>query len=46
MAVPECEVYMPRIKTTKMAKVALFFLQVYLLFLIVLIMVKFIKSML
>jgi hypothetical protein len=35
---------MPRIKTTRMAKAALFFLQFYLLFLIVLIMVKFVKS--
>ena len=35
---------MPRIKTTRMARVALFFLQVYLLFLIVLILVKFVKS--
>jgi len=37
---------MPRIKLTRSAKVALFFLRFYLLFLIVLILVKFIKTML
>jgi hypothetical protein len=35
---------MPRIKTTRMAKVALYFLQVYLFFLLSLIMYKFIKT--
>jgi hypothetical protein len=35
---------MPRIKITRTAKVALFCLRFYLLFLVVLIMVKFIKS--
>jgi len=37
---------MPRIKLTRSAKVALLFLRFYLLFLIVLILVKFIKTML
>jgi len=37
---------MPRIKTTRTVKAALFFLQIYLLFLIVLILVKFVKSVL
>jgi hypothetical protein len=35
---------MPRIKTTLMAKIALYFLQFYLFFLLTLIMVKFIKT--
>jgi hypothetical protein len=35
---------MPRIKITPMAKIALYFLRFYLLFLVTLIMVKFIKS--
>ncbi len=35
---------MPRIKITPMAKVALYFLRFYLLFLVTLIMVKFIRS--
>ncbi len=35
---------MPRIKLTPMAKVALYFLRFYLLFLITLILVKFIKT--
>ncbi len=35
---------MPRIKITPMAKVALYFLRFYLLFLVILIMVKFVKS--
>jgi hypothetical protein len=35
---------MPRIKITPMAKVALYFLRFYLIFLITLIMVKFIKD--
>jgi hypothetical protein len=35
---------MPRIKTTRMAKAALFFLQIYLLFLIVLIGIKFLRT--
>ncbi len=34
---------MPRIKITPMAKIALYFLRFYLLFLVVLILVKFIK---
>jgi hypothetical protein len=35
---------MPRIKTTPMAKIALYFLQFYLFFLLSLIMYKFIKT--
>jgi hypothetical protein len=35
---------MPRIKITPMARVALYFLRFYLLFLVTLIMVKFIRS--
>ena len=35
---------MPRIKITRMAKVALFFSWFYLLFLVILIMVKFIRT--
>ncbi len=35
---------MPRIKITPMAKVALYFIRFYLLFLVILIMVKFIKT--
>jgi len=35
---------MPRIKLTPVAKVALYFLRFYLLFLIVLILVKFIRT--
>jgi hypothetical protein len=35
---------MPKIKITPMAKVALYFLRFYLLFLVILIMVKFIKA--
>ena len=35
---------MPRIKITPMAKVALYFLRFYLLFLVTLIMVKFIRN--
>jgi hypothetical protein len=35
---------MPRIKITPMAKVALFFLRFYLVFLITLIMIKFIRN--
>ena len=34
---------MPRIKITKTARIALFFLRFYLLFLMVLILIKFIK---
>ena len=37
---------MPRIKITPMAKVALYFLRFYLLFLMILILVKFIKGIL
>jgi hypothetical protein len=35
---------MPRLKITPMAKVALYFLRFYLLFLVVLIMVKFVRT--
>ena len=35
---------MPRIKITPMAKIALYFLRFYLIFLITLIMIKFIKD--
>ena len=35
---------MPRIKITPMAKIALYFLRFYLLFLVTLIMVKFIRN--
>ena len=35
---------MPRIKTTLMAKIALYFLQLYLFFLLSLIMFKFVKT--
>jgi hypothetical protein len=35
---------MPRIKTTLMAKIALYFLQFYLFFLLSLIMFKFVKT--